>query len=272
MKFPPQFPSFALAGAALFGVAAASCAQQNAPAADKPAAPSLRLGQKITIEGQPYFFLRKEGERLVFTPPPTPMEAKLGAFITPKTATASSVQSGTPRSLTKTIDGSGLSESFPGSGVYVHSSNIFADGENMWNSDGGDAQSTLLYDLGQTRNVAGIYLWNYNEGSGQYSSRGINEMEVFASTDGRNFTSLGKFKVKRAPGNGDYAGQTIAFDKPVKASHVRIKVLSNFGDGQTGLAEIRFANADVPYQPPPTVPTQIRAPDLSQIGPGRARA
>lgn len=174
--------------------------------------------------------------------------AALGAFITPVEATASSSQSGAGRTARKTIDGSGWDESTPGSAVWVHTSNIW-DGNNMWN---GEWNSWLRFDLGGSFRVSGFHAWNYNEPG--WTNRSIREVTVSASEDGETFTAVGDFTLQEAPGKDDYKGQAIAFPKAVKARYFKLQIKSNHRGGeQSGLAEIRFANAD---EKPP-VPRRI---------------
>ena len=192
---------------------------------------------------------------------PKPTQS-LGAFIQPVAATASSSQSDAGRTPSKMIDGSGFDESVPGSGVYVHTNNVFAAGNCMWN---GAPDAILTFDLGKTCRVSGIYLWNYNEGNG-YNRRSVREVEIAGSTDNKEFTSLGKFTFAMAPGTEGDTGQAVPFAKPVSARYFRWKILSNYGSGEaSGIAELRFANADVkavatvpavwkPKYPRPTYP------------------
>ncbi len=175
----------------------------------------------------------------------------LGAFITPIDATASSAQEGSGRVARKLIDGSGWGETLPGSGVYVHTSNVGSDGTCMWN---GAFDATLGFDLGRTYNVRGVYVWNYNEGGG-WNTRSVKEVEISASVDNRSFLPVGKFTLKQAPGKDDDPGEAIAFAKVVRARWFRWKILSNYRGGEmSGLAEVRFANADLKaVVTPPTV-------------------
>jgi hypothetical protein len=68
----------------------------------------FRPGQMLKIEGQTLFVEKIAGGKLVLAPP-APPTARLGAFITPVDATASSSQEG--RVARKMIDGSGWGES-----------------------------------------------------------------------------------------------------------------------------------------------------------------
>ncbi len=186
----------------------------------------------------------------------------LGAFIQPVAATASSSQDGAGRTAGKMIDGSGWDESVPGSGVYVHTSNVFAAGNCMWN---GATDAALGFDLGKTYRVSGIYLWNYNEGNG-YNRRSVRDVEIASSTDNQNFQTLGKFTFAMASGKDDDSGQAVPFAAPVTARYFRWNILSNYGGDNSGIAEVRFANADrkavaaVPAVWKPTYPRPTYAP------------
>ncbi len=163
----------------------------------------------------------------------------IGAFITPIAATASSSQSGAGRTPGKTIDGSGFDESAPGSAVWVHSSNIW-DSNNMWN---GEWNAWLQFDLGKTYNVAGFYAWNYNEPN--WTNRGLKDVTVAFSQDGQTFAPVGDFTLQEAPGKDDYQGQAVAFKATVAARYFKLQIKSNYRGGEnSGLAEIRFANAN----------------------------
>lgn len=62
--------------------------------------------------------------------------------------------------------------------------------------------------------------------------------------------ALGKFTFDMASGTEDYRGQTTAFAKPVSARYFRFNILSNHGSSEaSGIAEIRFANADAKAAP-----------------------
>ena len=165
--------------------------------------------------------------------------ATIGAFIAPVTATAADSQSGAGRTPSKMIDGSGWGETLPGSAVFVASSNIW-DGNNMWN---GKWDSWLQFDLGKNFNVAGFYAWNYNEPN--WTNRGIKDVAVSSSQDGQTFAPVGDFALLEAPGKDDYKGQAVAFKAPVAARYFKLQIKSNYRGGEnSGLAEIRFANAD----------------------------
>lgn len=192
----------------------------------------------------------------------------LGAFITPVDATASSSQEAAGRTPRKLIDGSGWGETAPGSGVYVHTSNVSSDGNCMWN---GDPNATLGFDLGKTYRVNGVYLWNYNEGGG-WNSRSVKDVDISASADGKQFAPVGRFTFVEAPGTEGDPGQAVPFPAPVRARYFRFQIRSNYQGGEmSGLAEVRFSNANaqavrtLPMVWKPTYPRPSHPP----LAPGR---
>ena len=197
-----------------------------------------------------YFLLSPLTNCLAQTPNPkvssTPTES-LGAFITPISASASSSQSGAGRTPNKLIDGSGFYESEPGSGRYFHTSNIYEDGNCMWN---GDANSWLTFDLGKEYAVSGIYIWNYNEGGG-WNSRSVKEIEILTSDNGKEWKHFENVALKIASGKDDDPGEAVAFKKTVRTRYFKWQILSNYRGGESsGLSEVRFANAEAKAQPP----------------------
>lgn len=171
-------------------------------------------------------------------PPPT---QSLGAFLTPTDAWASSSQASAGRTARKLIDGSGWGETARGSGVYVHTSDVGSDGNCMWN---GDPDSWLVFDLGRMCRVNGVYVWNYNEGGG-WNSRGVKDVAVSASADGKQFRPVGTFTLREASGKDDDAGQAVPFPNVTQARFFKFQILSNYRSGESsGLSEVRFSSAD----------------------------
>ena len=203
-----------------------------------PANPSdaFRLGEKLTLKGQTYYVAGKMADGRLTLSPPQPPTASLGAFIQPVGATASSFQF----SPIHTIDGSGWGESFPGSGVYVHTT----EAGQMWASGGGDSKGWIQFDLGRVYHVNGAYVWNYNE-AGDWRTRSINKVQITSSLDGKTWQPVGEFPLGLAPGTPDYQGQTVPFGKAIEARYFKLQSLGNYRNGeQAGLSEIRFSDAD----------------------------
>jgi len=148
-------------------------------------------------------------------------DAGLGEAIVPIAATASSTQteSKAPEHL---LDGSGLSETSPGSGVWVHGNNAFRDKGvergTMWSSGavGGKTETkpTITFNLGKECTVGSFRVWNYNEA--KWTSLGFKEVEVSASLDGEKFEPAGTAVFEQAPGESGYEGQVISFKQAVQ--------------------------------------------------------
>lgn len=208
---------------------------------------AFRPGQALTLGGLKLFVERVVGGKLILAPPQAPT-ASLGAFITPIDATAKNCQEAAGRFPRKLIDGSGWGETFPGSGVYAHGNNVYEGGASMWNGAGSDPVSWVQFDLGQEYNVAGAYIWNYNESG--WSNRGVKTLDILASADGTDFRAVGSFTLKMAAGKDADLGESVAFARPVKARWLRFDIKSSYkGNDCSGLSEVRFANADVAWQP-----------------------
>ena len=229
---------------------------------------TFQPGQSFTLEGQKLFVEKIAAGKLILAPPAPPTQS-LGAFITPVDATASSSQDGVGRTPSKTIDGSGWGESFPGSGVYVHTSDVYTGGSSMWNGAGNTPAAWVVFDLGKPYRVAGTYVWNYNEGTG-YAARSVKDMTILSSSDGKAFVPVGDFTLTQASGTDDEKGQAVAFQTPVIARYFKFDIKSNYKSNDvSGLSEVRFANADVKAPPPglaawkPTYPRPIY-PKLAQ--------
>jgi len=201
---------------------------------------SVKLGDRILIHGREYFVENIVDGKLVLTPP-RPPTASMGAFIRPVDASAENSQSSAGRTARKMIDGSGWGETFPGSGVYVHTANVYADGGSMWN---GKWNSWLLFDLGREHNVDGVYVWNYNEPRG-WNTRSVREVEALYSSDNEELTRVGILKFDKASARDDYEGQAVPFDRTVRARWFKFRIRSNYRGGEmSGIAEVRFSNAD----------------------------
>ena len=244
----------ALAG----GIYASQSFAQNtkSPVTEAPLNETFRLGQKLVINGRT-LFVSQIGDKLTLSPSQTPT-ATIGAFITPVDV-AASTQNRPARTL---IDGVGLNETYPGSGVFVHTNDVYQGGASMWNAFNDGA--FVSFDLGETYNVAGLYVWNYNEPD-RWLNRGIHEVMIQWSSDNKTWTDVGKFTFPKANGSNELLAQPIQFEKPVKARYFKINTLSNYGENETGLSEIRFANADKAYQPPAAFKPKYPRPPLTVL-------
>ncbi len=237
-----------LIGVLAFGVSmGAAWAADSAQSAQEMLEGTFRPGQAVTLGGLKLFVEKVVGGKLLLSPPQTPT-AVLGAFITPVDVAAKDCQDAAGRFPAKLIDASGWGETFPGSGVYTHTNNIYEGGACMWNGAGSSPESWLVFDLGEDRRVAGVYVWNYNETGWQ--GRSAKDVDIQASTDGKAYQPVGSFVFEQATGKDDYTGQAIRFDKTVQARWFRFEIKSNYkGNDCSGLAKVRFADADLAWKP-----------------------
>ena len=128
---------------------------------------------------------------------------------------------------------------------------------------GDDGAPEVLFDLGGRYDLHSMKIWNYNEvgGNPPFLNRGVQDMEVFISTDGVAYTSLGTFKLSQATGveNVDFSdvislGGLGAWD----VRYVRFDILSNYNgltypttavspdNAFVGLSEVQFSGTPAP--------------------------
>ena len=134
------------------------------------------------------------------------------------------------------------------------------DPVNMWLSENSVTVSDqwVEFDLGDLTTLSEIHLWNYNqdgiengENATDKTARGVNEFEIWVSTDGGTgddqtingtWTQVGStLTLLEAPALASYAGQRFDLTDTV-ARYVRIDVLSNHGSklNIVGLSEAHF--------------------------------
>lgn len=152
------------------------------------------------------------------------------------------------------IDGSGMGAN---AAVRLSSTCSVNPSPTMWLS-AATTRTWITFDLGAARTVAGIRLWNYNEGGdcgvGRASARGIQTCDVYRGTSllptGASYGAAGsawgtfvqEMNFEQSLGLPRQPGQTHLFNSPISTRYLQLKVLSNFGDcdGHTGLSEIAF--------------------------------
>jgi len=135
------------------------------------------------------------------------------------------------------IDGSGLDA------AGLHGS----DYATMWMTDLGVQQATLTFDLGETRTLSGISIWNYNFGTPGFLStleRGAAGFAVALSSDAVAFTDALAGTLAMADGTPTAAQD---FALAGSARYVRLSLLGNHvsdpqavRDSAVGLSEVRF--------------------------------
>ena len=142
------------------------------------------------------------------------------------------------------VDGSGLTAG-------LHDGNF----ANMWQTNLGVNQASLVFEFDRKYAVDDVAIWNYNFGNpAEFQStilRGVKDFRLSASEDGVTYTTV--LEARLAMGTGqplaaqsfDTAGATARF--------VRLEILNNYGQGtyaerdwNSGLSEVQFSGAAVP--------------------------
>jgi len=135
------------------------------------------------------------------------------------------------------IDGSGLSE-FP-------STEATHDDTTPGNSfvSENEVTGSFDFDLGGTFMLNGMAIWNQNAGGpGGIGEEGLQDIVLSASLDGTTFTPITNAPtlVAQVLDNGPVAPERFGFDL-IEAAFIRLEVLNNYGDDDTGFAEIAFS-------------------------------
>jgi len=158
----------------------------------------------------------------------------------------------------KTIDGSGLAGD-------LHSASM----EDMWLScapvaaaqDPNDPNSPLVtpevwiqYEFDQEYKLAEMWVWNWNSAADKYFGLGAKDVTILYSGNGTDWTPLGDLQFARAPGEPDYAPNTIV-NLGVVARYVKIVMKSSYrGLNEYGLSEVRFSYVPVRATQPSPAP------------------
>lgn len=100
--------------------------------------------------------------------------------------------------------------------------------------------STITLDLGETRTVVGVRIWNFNQTSG--SQRGWKSVDIFVSDSPAEPTPIANGIVPRAPGVADTPDYGSTVPVPfVRGRYVRLQAESLWTrDAHTGLSEIQI--------------------------------
>lgn len=134
------------------------------------------------------------------------------------------------------IDGSGLS-TFPD----VNATHEDTTPGNSFVSDS-EITGSFDFDLGGTFILNGISIWNQNAGGpGTLGEEGLREIALSASIDGVTFTTIpnAPTSITQVTENGPVGPEQFGF-VDTEAAFIRLEVLSNHGDDDTGFAEIAF--------------------------------
>jgi len=168
---------------------------------------------------------------------------------------------GLDRAAVHTVDSSGLTG---GAATQYHA--LGEDGI-VWTTGGSlgpviDYDPYITFDLGGVYDVISIHEWGYNggytpEGGGDpviFTAVSPDEVDVYTSTNGVDFTLAETVNFAQAPGADGYVGNKIAVDYP-GVRYIKLDIMSNHdgaifdgtgvvggvdGRSLTGLSEIRF--------------------------------
>ena len=108
----------------------------------------------------------------------------------------------------------------------------------------------IVYDLGSLVDLGQLVVWNFQDHARGLLTRGIREMEVLVSSDGKAFESLCRVALDRAPEIGERGYEQRVQLPGAQARYVRFNVVSNHSDDWSGwtdfvaLNRIVFLGAD----------------------------
>lgn len=118
----------------------------------------------------------------------------------------------------------------------------------QWHSDDGDTTPYILLDLGESAPIDAAHLWqsnqtnNLNGGIQQFDLHVANDVAAFDAAEAGNgalWTEVLSDQVMTISPGGAIPSQDYGMGG-VLARYVQIEVDSNYGRGNTGLAEVRF--------------------------------
>jgi hypothetical protein len=136
-----------------------------------------------------------------------------------------------------------------GSGLYMDGGNLVHDNnwQNMWISEQ-ELQATLIFEFDETYLLEAISVWNFgwNAHPTAYYLRGVQDFELYSSTDGSNYSIVGSYHLDIE--DGSPIDEQIFILNDVVASHIKLQILDNYGDpyNYSGLSEVQFKGSIVP--------------------------
>jgi len=114
------------------------------------------------------------------------------------------------------------------------------------------SSASITFDLEGTYDVGSFRVWNFNlsiYSTGDYTGRGMKDLEILTSADGSSWTSRGAFQFAPADGTATYTGQLFENLGWDGVRYVWFKDAVSWGDGDVGghigLSEVRFYEAPV---------------------------
>ena len=157
------------------------------------------------------------------------------ALIIPTGVVASSTSAG---SADETINGSGLNAPFDETATH--------DTLNYWQGGVPGIGTTITFDLGNSYNLTGTYIWNYNNPDS--SPRGFTDFEIYVGGSGDPTASTLITASAQISQNSIGAPNTAEFESFVASNvrYVRFRSLATGANDRVGLGEVRFDGTLVP--------------------------
>jgi len=160
------------------------------------------------------------------------------------------------RASANTVNGSGLSGG--------NHDNVFL---NNWLNNG-PTDGQITFQLPQNFTVSNIHVWNYFEGVDTVNggNRGLNQVMISTSTSDNpgSFSSIGTFTFPKRTALSDPGFDLTSLGWTPQPGVRRVKFdftggsgVANYGDGLSGLSEVRFQTSSIPAAPTPDLSAPI---------------
>jgi hypothetical protein len=159
------------------------------------------------------------------------------------------VPAGGASDIAHIVDGSGLfdpSTLLPAYTTGALHGRAFADSTFVSGGAVPVTSGSITFDLGGLYALDGMAVWNFNG----FNQTGVKDLNIFASTDGVNFTLVVGAPSQFAIGANAAAEPAELFSFSRTASFVRFDVLSAYGNFDFGLSEVMFTGS--PSVPEPS--------------------
>lgn len=153
-----------------------------------------------------------------------------------------------------TIDGSGMTGDLHDNHPQGHTMWLSASGGggNISNNPAGIPGSAwLLYQFQKPYHLETMWVWNHNQLN--LTDRGLRQVSLHYSMDGKTWLLLGQREFTRAPGTPDYAHNDEINWAGANARYVLITAAAengNYGSSYFGLSELRFYGEQLSCIPP----------------------
>ena len=181
----------------------------------------------------------------------------------------------------------GAVNAFNGSGIAADGTCGVTANDAMFMLSSNDSGSFPWYiqvDLGETKQLDGVKLYNFNFNANDTSGkpcviRGVREFKLYVSTGDAwktsaadiqsNYSLVLSNQLARATGTADYAGEYFAFATPVSARFVALVALDDWDDSRNnlnynGISEIQLYSSD--EEPPDTPAADVPRYSICCVG------